>query len=401
MISQKEKPMKLKENGNDLAQHTDSLLLSPLTPKDDEKKTYLFQVSAYDGTTGQSWLYEAENAQQVKDFLNDRSIELEGTEILGIRLVSDDDVRPDRVITEVSTGYISYISADYMKKIVDAQRVIPDDKRDRILSCKKSPKTYLFRVNATNRPDSYFVAKSAQQIIDYLKMNSPVVIDDTLNIAIAVDDIFARCESFVDIPNEETHSMAADEMKDIAEKQKYISAAERAKVLSFNKVTKVAEYVNESANNMTTFYDIENGNIPGKFQKVTLRIDDNSKIAGVQNYNWVSKKEMLTEMENAVKDSSKFLITIRKQYKDPETGHKLFNDKLTFADGVTALENAICGKYGLEYMSDTATISNSELTKLIYEVKDDPAKFLLNDHDYAELTGHVENDEDEDMEKKE
>ena len=35
MISQKEKPMKLKENGNDLAQHTDSLLLSPLTPKDD------------------------------------------------------------------------------------------------------------------------------------------------------------------------------------------------------------------------------------------------------------------------------------------------------------------------------------------------------------------------------
>ena len=152
MISKKEKPMKLKENGNDLAQHTDSLLLSPLTPKDDEKKTYLFQVSAYDGTTGQSWLYEAENAQQVKDFLNDRSIELEGTEILGIRLVSDDDVRPDRVITEVSTGYISYISADYMKKIVDAQRVIPDDKRDRILSCKKSPKTYLFRVTPPTVP---------------------------------------------------------------------------------------------------------------------------------------------------------------------------------------------------------------------------------------------------------
>lgn len=50
--------------------------------------------------------------------------------------------------------------------------------------------------------------------------------------------------------------------------------------------------------------------------------------------------------------------------------------KLTVFDGITAVENAICEKYGLEYLNDSVELTNKELMDLCREIRSNKG-FLL------------------------
>lgn len=50
--------------------------------------------------------------------------------------------------------------------------------------------------------------------------------------------------------------------------------------------------------------------------------------------------------------------------------------KLTVFDGITAVENAICEKYGLEYLNDSVELTNKEIMDLCREIRSNKS-FLL------------------------
>lgn len=50
--------------------------------------------------------------------------------------------------------------------------------------------------------------------------------------------------------------------------------------------------------------------------------------------------------------------------------------KLTVFDGITAVENAICEKYGLEYLNDSVELTNKEIMDLCRKIRSNKS-FLL------------------------